>query len=482
MSHLTARPGTKGVSRGERLCSARSRDTINTAPSPESRPTFMTLSTPFSMIHPSSNTSPAHPFRSLDRALAAKYVRLVLAHRRRVAAAHSHGGEIMRPRCVPSFLSPSTLTFLNPASVEICDQPQSRFVSATFELPGLKKEEIGVHLTHDGRLTISGTRRPPPFLANADPTFVVYPVKEIKYGRFERTINVPAGLEVSPLLWLYMECSVTGAGEGHKCVFGRWHALCFLATHRFSPCASSRTNTSYWHGLNCLGSMRGLSYNRHHSWKTPFFGINIFRPSHMLLCRVKSALPTLTPCICPCHGCHKLPNRSLSTCLLASLGGHRHSLLDQFRPSVITLVLASPEDFTIQKTIVSICQDSSGCVITNTVPQLWPCLPPYFRQRRVIMLALPTTHPFACIEMSQFVISNCIPTLRRLFNVDLIGFHNHVSSVPLNSAPDIDIIYSVVICELLLGYIPIFCFISGHHLGRTPISVISVYPNIRLPL
>jgi HSP20 family protein len=82
--------------------------------------------------------------------------------------------------------------------VEICDQPQSRFVTATFELPGLKKEEIGVHLTHDGRLTISGYRRHPPFLTNTDPTYVVYPVKEIKYGRFERTINVPAGLEVCP--------------------------------------------------------------------------------------------------------------------------------------------------------------------------------------------------------------------------------------------------------------------------------------------
>lgn len=85
------------------------------------------------------------------------------------------------------------------ASVEICDQPQSRFVTATFELPGLKKEDIGVHLTHDGRLTISGDRRPPPFLTNTDPSFVVYPVKDIKYGRFERTINVPAGLEVCPL-------------------------------------------------------------------------------------------------------------------------------------------------------------------------------------------------------------------------------------------------------------------------------------------
>ena len=88
-----------------------------------------------------------------------------------------------------------------PASVEICDQSQSSFVTATFELPGLKKEVIGVYLTHDSRLTISGYRQPPLLLAITDPTFVVYPVKEILYGRFECTINVLARLEVCPLLW-----------------------------------------------------------------------------------------------------------------------------------------------------------------------------------------------------------------------------------------------------------------------------------------
>lgn len=93
-------------------------------------------------------------------------------------------------------LSPSSPDL--PTSVEICYEPQSRFVTATFELPGLRKEEIGVHLTHDGRLTISGYRRHPPFLTNTDPTYAVYPVKELKYGRFERTINVPPGLEVCP--------------------------------------------------------------------------------------------------------------------------------------------------------------------------------------------------------------------------------------------------------------------------------------------
>jgi HSP20 family protein len=90
----------------------------------------------------------------------------------------------------------NVLPSLLSSSVEICDQPQSHFITATFELPGIKKEEIGVHLTHDGRLTISGDRHPPPFLSNTDPALPIYPVKELKYGRFERTINVPSGLEV----------------------------------------------------------------------------------------------------------------------------------------------------------------------------------------------------------------------------------------------------------------------------------------------
>ena len=97
-------------------------------------------------------------------------------------------------RSIPLVTVPFFLTFFS--SVEICDQPQSPFSTATFELPGLKKEEIGVHLTHDGRLTISGDRHPPPFLSNTDPTLPIYPMKELKYGRFERTINVPPGLEV----------------------------------------------------------------------------------------------------------------------------------------------------------------------------------------------------------------------------------------------------------------------------------------------
>jgi HSP20 family protein len=162
----------------------------------------MTVKTPLAMnkhVRPSKN-SPTDPYRSLDRALATRYVHLVLAHRRRLAAVQ-HGitsQEPMRPRCVLQRLSTYPPSLLS-SSVEICDQPQSHFVTATFELPGFKKEEIGVHLTHDGRLTISGDRHPPPFLSNTDPALPTYPVKELKYGRFERTINVPSGLEVKDI-------------------------------------------------------------------------------------------------------------------------------------------------------------------------------------------------------------------------------------------------------------------------------------------
>jgi HSP20 family protein len=174
----------------------------------------MTVKTPSAMnnhIHPKASRTDR--YRSLEHALASKYVQLVLARRRRVAAVQ--GGvslpEAMRPR------------------LEICDEPQSRFVTATFELPGLKKEEIGVHLTNDGRLTISGDRRPPPLLANTDPTLAMYHVKEFKYGRFERTINVPPGLQVCLQSGLSPHSRIRSTdsshpGQGHKCVLGGWHA------------------------------------------------------------------------------------------------------------------------------------------------------------------------------------------------------------------------------------------------------------------
>jgi hypothetical protein len=72
----------------------------------------------------------------------------------------------------------------------------------------------------------------------------------------------------------------THPGQGHKCVFGRWHALRFLATRDFSSHASSRTNTSHRHGLNRLGAA---------SEDTLFRNQDI-RPSLILFCRLSSQI------------------------------------------------------------------------------------------------------------------------------------------------------------------------------------------------
>jgi hypothetical protein len=68
----------------------------------------MTVKTPSAMnnhIHPKASRTDR--YRSLEHALASKYVQLVLARRRRVAAVQ--GGvslpEAMRPRCVLTFCS-----------------------------------------------------------------------------------------------------------------------------------------------------------------------------------------------------------------------------------------------------------------------------------------------------------------------------------------------------------------------------------------
>ncbi|THH20463.1 hypothetical protein EW146_g912 [Bondarzewia mesenterica] len=121
-------------------------------------------------------------YRRFDRSLAKRYVQLVLAHRRRTAALRTGvSTEPLQPR------------------MEICDAPDSPVITAVFELPGLRKDEIGVHITPMGRLTISGERRRPPLLNNESEGLPRYPVRELKYGRFERTVEVPPGLEVKDI-------------------------------------------------------------------------------------------------------------------------------------------------------------------------------------------------------------------------------------------------------------------------------------------
>lgn len=80
--------------------------------------------------------------------------------------------------------------------LEICDDPSSSRITATLELPGMKSDEIRVHLDKNDVLLISGERRSR--MPSDQESDVRYLAKEIKYGRFERALRVPKGTMVSP--------------------------------------------------------------------------------------------------------------------------------------------------------------------------------------------------------------------------------------------------------------------------------------------
>ncbi|KAK0476499.1 HSP20-like chaperone [Armillaria novae-zelandiae] len=62
-------------------------------------------------------------------------------------------------------------------------------VTATFELPGLKKEDVQIDV-HDGRLTISGEVK-----TSSEHEEEGYAVRERKYGKFSRMLRLPQGVK-----------------------------------------------------------------------------------------------------------------------------------------------------------------------------------------------------------------------------------------------------------------------------------------------
>jgi len=66
-------------------------------------------------------------------------------------------------------------------------------VTATFELPGIKQEDVNVE-AHGNRLTISGeSKRSDNYNKGS------YVVQERSYGKFSRTLQIPQGIKVSTL-------------------------------------------------------------------------------------------------------------------------------------------------------------------------------------------------------------------------------------------------------------------------------------------
>jgi HSP20 family protein len=100
--------------------------------------------------------------------------------------------------------------------MDLVDDPSSSYYSAVFEIPGINKDSISLGI-RAGKLFISGRRHAPYLkptkldtaIPNAtqsgpdEPAAGVaqralrIPVRELRYGNFERHVDIPAGIKVN---------------------------------------------------------------------------------------------------------------------------------------------------------------------------------------------------------------------------------------------------------------------------------------------
>jgi len=73
--------------------------------------------------------------------------------------------------------------------MDLHENSDTNSVTATFELPGLKKEDVTIDI-HNGRLAISGEAR-----MSSEHEESGYAVRERRYGKFARTLQLPQGVK-----------------------------------------------------------------------------------------------------------------------------------------------------------------------------------------------------------------------------------------------------------------------------------------------
>ncbi|KAI0825964.1 small heat shock protein [Irpex lacteus] len=73
--------------------------------------------------------------------------------------------------------------------LDVHEDPSSNTVTATFELPGLKKEDVNIDV-HNNVLTVSGESK-----VSSERDENGYVVRERRFGRFERSLPLPQGIK-----------------------------------------------------------------------------------------------------------------------------------------------------------------------------------------------------------------------------------------------------------------------------------------------
>jgi len=73
--------------------------------------------------------------------------------------------------------------------LDLHEDDQNNTVTATFELPGLTKEDVNIDV-HNGVLTVSGESK-----ISSERNESGYAVRERRYGKFSRAIPLPQGIK-----------------------------------------------------------------------------------------------------------------------------------------------------------------------------------------------------------------------------------------------------------------------------------------------
>ena len=87
--------------------------------------------------------------------------------------------------------------------MDIHEDEKSNVVTASFELPGLKKEDVHIDVQNNV-LTVSGESK-----ISSERNEEGYAVRERRYGKFSRSIPLSGGIQVRLLLFMVGVCTDT---------------------------------------------------------------------------------------------------------------------------------------------------------------------------------------------------------------------------------------------------------------------------------
>lgn len=74
--------------------------------------------------------------------------------------------------------------------MDLHEDTEKNTVTATFELPGISKENVNIDV-HNGRLVITAESK-----ISSEHDESGYAVRERRYGKFSRTVQLPQGVKV----------------------------------------------------------------------------------------------------------------------------------------------------------------------------------------------------------------------------------------------------------------------------------------------